>query len=668
MSDRPALRLTPLGAGQEVGRSCIVLQYQDKTVVCDTGIHPGHSGMAALPFVDYLDWSTVDAILITHFHLDHVGALTYITEMTNFRQGNGKVYMTHPTKAVYKLVMQDLISANLSSLGSLFTTAEVSQSLSSVIPVSVHQQVSPCAGVAFTPYHAGHVLGACMYMIDILGLKILYTGDYSREEDHHLVKAEMPPIRPDVLIVESTHGVHTFAPRAEKEQRFTSLVHAILGRGGHVLLPAFALGTAQELLLILEAYWEGHPELHSVPIYYTSSLARKCVAVYQTHIHAMNTNIRSRFAMRDNPFVFKHVSSVPLQRGWMQRIAQGPPCVVLASPGFMDSGSSRELLELWAPDPRNGLIITGYSIEGTLANSILNEPDEILSLKGGRIPRKISVDSVSFTAHVDYSQNSEFIELVDSEHVVLVHGEKNTMDRFRAAMEARYKDRGIGRKLYTPGNLDTLELSVRHERIAKVIGRLATEVPKEGDVLSGLVVAKDSSYTILDAGDLDELTELTVPVVTQKQRLVVDCTWELVRWHLEGMFGRIEERTDSELVKTTRVMDVVDVKHTGERQVTLEWTSSAGNDMIADATLALLAGVDKSAASVKLTSHVHAVGPWQEKLAWFLEAHFGPVELHSEPGHDPVLIVRVGLRGVTCVKEELRARVASVVEMAELVL
>ena len=186
--------------------------------------------------------------------------------------------------------------------------SEVSHSLSSVIPISVHQQVSPCPGVSFTAYHAGHVLGACMYTIDIMGLKVLYTGDYSREEDRHLVKAEVPPIRPDVLVVESTHGVHTFEARAEKELRFTTLVHAIIQRGGHVLLPVFALGTAQELLLVLEQYWQDHPELQNVLIYYTSGLARKCMAVYQTHIHAMNADIRSRFAKRDNPFVFKWVS------------------------------------------------------------------------------------------------------------------------------------------------------------------------------------------------------------------------------------------------------------------------------------------------------------------------------------------------------------------------
>ena len=195
-----------------------------------------------------------------------------------------------------------------SSSDVLFSPLDLSMSLSSIIPVSAHQLINVCPGVSFTPYHAGHVLGASMFLIDIAGLKILYTGDYSREEDRHLVKAELPPIKPDVLIVESTYGVQSLEAREVKEQRFTDLVHSIIHRGGHVLMPTFALGRAQELLLILDEYWKKHPDLHNVPIYYASSLARKCMAVYQTYIHTMNSNIRSRFAKRDNPFVFTYVS------------------------------------------------------------------------------------------------------------------------------------------------------------------------------------------------------------------------------------------------------------------------------------------------------------------------------------------------------------------------
>ncbi|KIM69328.1 hypothetical protein SCLCIDRAFT_19933 [Scleroderma citrinum Foug A] len=698
MADSPTLSITLLGAGQEVGRSCCVLRYRGKTIVCDAGVHPAYSGMASLPFIDELDWSTVDAILITHFHLDHAAALTYIMEKTNFRDGKGKVYMTHPTKAVHKFMMQDFVRMSSSSSDALFTPLEMSMSLSSIIPVSAHQLISPCPGVSFTPYHAGHVLGACMYLIDIAGLKILYTGDYSREEDRHLVKAEVPPVRPDVLIVESTYGVQSLEGREEKELRFTSLVHSIIRRGGHVLLPAFALGRAQELLLILDEYWKKHPDLHNVPIYYASNLARKCMAVYQTYIHTMNGNIRSRFAKRDNPFVFKHISNLPQPRGWERKIAEGPPCVVLASPGFLQTGPSRELLELWAPDPRNGLIITGYSIEGTLARDIMNEPEDITSLKGHSIPRKLSVDYISFSAHVDFSQNSEFIEQVKAQHVVLVHGEATAMGRLRAAMAGRFRDRDEDVKIHTPRNLETLELSFRGERVAKAIGTLANKPPQEGDIISGLLVSKDYSYTLLDPRDLRDFAGLSTCTVTQMQKIALGVGWDLVLWHLEGMFGKVEEGLDKDGVPTLRVMGMVDVKHTAEHELTLEWDSSASSDMIADSTLALITGIDKSPASVKLTTqpcthvHPHAESKTESSymriqvLAEFLENHFGEVELHmpdesgedqheqdEESNRDPALIIRVDeadayinlvTLAVTCANEVLRKRIEVVLEMA----
>ncbi|EGO00275.1 hypothetical protein SERLA73DRAFT_73000 [Serpula lacrymans var. lacrymans S7.3] len=696
MADSPTLSVTLLGAGQEVGRSCCVLQYRGKTIVCDAGVHPAYSGMASLPFVDELDWSTVDAILITHFHLDHAAALTYIMEKTNFRDGKGKVYMTHPTKAVHKFMMQDYVRMSTSSTDALFSPLEMTMSLSSIIPVSAHQLISPCPGVTFTPYHAGHVLGACMFLIDIAGLKILYTGDYSREEDRHLVSAEVPPVRPDVLIVESTYGVQSLEARDEKEVRFTSLVHSIIRRGGHVLLPTFALGRAQELLLILDEYWKKHPDLHNVTIYYASSLARKCMAVYQTYIHTMNANIRSRFAKRDNPFVFKHISNLAQPRGWERKIADGPPCVVLASPGFLQSGPSRELLELWAPDPRNGLIVTGYSVEGTLARDIMNEPDEIMSLKGNPIPRKISVDYISFSAHVDYTQNSDFIEQVKAQHVVLVHGEQTAMGRLRAAMTSRYKDRDEDVKIHTPRNLETLELSFRGERVAKAIGTLANKVPEPNSILSGLLVSKDYSYTLLDPRDLKDFTGLSTCTVMQRQKIVLGVGWDLVRWHLDGMFGSVEEGLDKDGVPTMRVMGAVDVKLTQQHELTLEWDSSASNDMIADSTLALITGIDKSPASVKLTSqphshsHPHAESHGEssvtriQRLAWFLEAHFGEVELHmpdeEDEGHEqgddsnePSLLVRLDEADaqinllslvVTSTNDALRKRVEAVLDMA----
>ncbi|SPO40790.1 related to YSH1 - component of pre-mRNA polyadenylation factor PF I [Pseudozyma flocculosa] len=601
-SGEDQLTIEMLGAGQEVGRSCCVLKYKGKTVVCDAGVHPAYTGLAALPFIDELDWSTVDALLITHFHLDHAAALTYIMEKTNFRDGTGKVYMTHPTKAVYRFLMSDFVRiSNAGTDDNLFDENEMLTSWRQIEAVDYHQDVSVGGGLRFTPYHAGHVLGACMYLIEIAGLRILYTGDFSREEDRHLVQAEVPPVRPDVLICESTYGVQSLPPRIDKEERFTALIHSIVRRGGRVLLPVFVLGRAQELLLLLDEYWSQHPELHSIPVYYASSLARKCIAVYQTYIHTMNDHIRSRFNRRDNPFVFKHISNLRS----LDKFEDKGPCVMMASPGFMQSGVSRELLERWAPDKRNGLIVSGYSVEGTMARNILNEPDEIIGMNGQKIPRRMSVDYISFSAHVDYTQNARFIDEVKAQHVVLVHGEQNNMSRLRAALQSKYSDRSEDVKIHTPRNCEPLKLRFKAERTAKAIGLIASKPPVQGGIIDGLLVSKDFAYTILDPKDLTDFTGLSTSTIIQRQRMALAVSWEMARWHLEGMYGKVVEGLDVEGLRTMRIMGAVDVKQSGPHELTVEWVSSVANDMVADSAVALLLGVDSSPASVKMTMHSH---------------------------------------------------------------
>ena len=129
-------------------------------------------------------------------------------------------------------------------------------------------------------------------------------------------------------------------------------------------MPIPAFGNGQELSLLLDEYWHEHPELHSTPIFFASSLFQRGMRVYKTYVHTMNANIRSRFARRDNPFDYKYVK-------WLKdpRVLDSikGPCVVMASAQFMSHGLSRDLLEAWAPDHKNGVIITGYSIDGTMS-------------------------------------------------------------------------------------------------------------------------------------------------------------------------------------------------------------------------------------------------------------------------------------------------------------
>ena len=305
------------------------------------------------------------------------------------------------------------------------------------------------SSIRITPYPAGHVLGGAMYLMEIAGLKILFTGDYSREDDRHLISAEVPKgVKVDVLITESTYGIATHVPRMERETALMKSITGILNRGGRALLPVFALGRAQELLLILDEYWGKHPEYQNIPIYYASNLARKCMVVYQTYIGAMNDNIKrlfrermaeaeasgdpsSRAAANAGPWDFRYIRSLRS----LERFDDTGKCVMLASPGMLQNGVSRELLERWAPNAQNGVVITGYSVEGTMAKLIMNEPESIPAVMtnrgvaGGRkapgseaektmIPRRCTVQEYSFAAHVDGQENREFIEEVAAPVVV----------------------------------------------------------------------------------------------------------------------------------------------------------------------------------------------------------------------------------------------------------
>ncbi|GBG00584.1 cleavage and polyadenylation specificity factor subunit 3, partial [Raphidocelis subcapitata] len=261
------LKITPLGAGQEVGRSCIILEYMGKRVMLDCGIHPGFSGLASLPFLDEVDLDAVDAALITHFHLDHCAAVPYLVGRTNFK---GRLLMTHPTRAIFHTLLSDFVRVSAGSADEgLYNESDLEAAMARAEVIDFDQTVD-LGGIQVTAHRAGHVLGAAMFSVTIAGRTVLYTGDYSRVADRHLPGADTPATRPDVLIVESTYGVSRHLARAVREKRFLDKVTSTLIRGGKVLLPIVALGRAQELLLMLDEHWGRNRQLQGYPIYQAS--------------------------------------------------------------------------------------------------------------------------------------------------------------------------------------------------------------------------------------------------------------------------------------------------------------------------------------------------------------------------------------------------------------
>ncbi|CAO2828276.1 unnamed protein product [Amaranthus hypochondriacus] len=639
--DAPATRegdqliITPLGAGNEVGRSCVYMSYKGKTVLFDCGIHPAYSGMSALPYFDEIDPSTIDVLLVTHFHLDHAASLPYFLEKTTFK---GKVYMTHATKAIYRLLLSDYVKVSKVSVEDmLFDEQDILRSMDRIEVIDFHQTLE-VNGIRFWCYTAGHVLGAAMFMVDIAGVRVLYTGDYSREEDRHLRTAETPQFSPDICIIESTYGVQLHQPRHVREKRFTDVIHSTVAQGGRVLIPAFALGRAQELLLILDEYWANHPELHNIPIYYASPLAKRCMAVYQTYINAMNDRIRSQFA-NSNPFDFKHIS--PLKS--IENFEDVGPSVVMASPGGLQSGLSRQLFDAWCSDKKNACVIPGYVVEGTLAKTIINEPKEVTLMNGLAAPLNMQVHYISFSAHADFAQTSAFLKELMPPNIILVHGEANEMGRLKQNLISMFSDGNT--KIMSPKNCQSVELYFSSEKMAKTIGRLAEKTPEVGETVSGLLVKKGFTYQIMAPEDLHVFSQLCTANVNQRITIPYSGALGVLKHRLKQIYESVESGVDADSdIPTLRVHDSVTIKQESEKHISLHWTADPISDMVSDSIVAMVLNMNKEMSKIVVESdsdYVKSEEENQKKMEKVVNALlvslFGDVKL----GEDGRLVITV---------------------------
>eukprot|EP00730_Choanoeca_flexa_P015314 TRINITY_DN7007_c0_g1_i1.p1 TRINITY_DN7007_c0_g1~~TRINITY_DN7007_c0_g1_i1.p1 ORF type:complete len:703 (+),score=168.43 TRINITY_DN7007_c0_g1_i1:100-2208(+) len=593
------LTFTPLGAGQEVGRSCHLLQYKGFNIMLDCGIHPGKKGADCLPYTDEIDAEDVHVLLVTHFHLDHCAALPWWTEKTTFK---GRVFMTPATKAIYRWMLKDYVRVSSMSGMDLFTAKDVENSLKKIEVIDFHQTIN-IDGLGFTAYCAGHVLGACMYEIAIAGVKILYTGDFSREEDRHLMSAELPPTKPDILITESTFGKYEMEPRSERESKFTGEVHRIVQRGGRCLIPMFALGRAQELLLILDEYWQAHPELQGIPIYYASALAKRCMAVFQTFTNMMSNRIQQQMKTR-NPFKFKHISNLR-DVDHFDNIGDLGPSVVLASPGMLQSGMSRELFERWAVDSLNGVIVAGYHVEGTLARELQSQPKEVRTMSGRNIPRNCSITYVSFMAHVDAAQNKEFIKALSPQHLILVHGQAAQTQELKSALLQEYEDSDDAITVYNPKNTEPVPFFYRGEKMAKVVGAVAKGGPSPGKRISGVLVTRAFNYVIVDPSELEAYTDLKVSSVRQRQSIPFAYDLALAANLLKQIHGAGTVVSIKSIDgQGFMFMDAITVNYDSElKALRLEWVASPEADMWAESVVSAAMQVEASPAAMQLAAN-----------------------------------------------------------------
>ncbi|KAM3257368.1 hypothetical protein ACQJBY_049586 [Aegilops geniculata] len=198
-----------LGAGQEVGKSCVVVTIGGKRVMFDCGMHMGHHDhqrypdfarvLAATPGADFT--SAISCVVITHFHLDHIGALPYFTEVCGY---HGPIYMTYPTKALAPLMLEDYRKVMVDHRGEeeQYSYEDIQNCMKKVIPLDLKQTIQVDRDLVIRAYYAGHVLGAAMIYAKVGDAAMVYTGDYNMTPDRHLGAAQIDHLKLDLLITE----------------------------------------------------------------------------------------------------------------------------------------------------------------------------------------------------------------------------------------------------------------------------------------------------------------------------------------------------------------------------------------------------------------------------------------------------------------------------------
>jgi len=439
----------------------------------------------------------IDCVLISHFHLDHCGALPYFTEMVGY---DGPIYMTAPTKAICPLLLEDFRKITVDKKGdsNFFTAQMIKDSMKKVTIINLHESIKVCDDLEIKAYYAGHVLGACLFKITIGSNSIVYTGDYNMTPDRHLGAAWIDKCKPDILITETTYATVIRESKRTREQTFLKRVHDCVLEGGKVLIPVFALGRAQELCILIESFWERMGL--KVPIYFSTGMTSKANNVYKVFINWTNEKIKKNFVER-NMFDFNHI------KPWDSHYADNPgPMVLFASPGMLHAGTSLNVFKKWAPDPKNMVILPGYCVAGTVGNKVL-AGDKIIEIdRFTKINVNLKVENLSFSAHADAKGIMQMIGMCEPKNVIFVHGEKEKMKYLARQIEDEIKI-----PVYYPPNGKTVTINTK--RNIKV--DLSVDVIKKSldDYLAFTSTAKS-----LDAIEIDKIGDL--PCVSPNEPLI----------------------------------------------------------------------------------------------------------------------------------------------------
>lgn len=476
---RGLMKLHFLGGANEVGASCTLIEMEGQRVLVDAGIRMGASQGSHLPDFSVLDdVGKPDDVLITHAHTDHTGALPVLAGSLG---SSARLLCTPATKAITRVLLSDAVKImSLKEEGEgelpLYPPEAADAVLARMVDVPWLTTVPICDGkLKATWIPSGHILGAGSIYIEGHRESLLMSGDVSVANQRTIPGMTIPHCRPDVVVLESTYGNRQHADREQQERRLVDKVASVIEREGKVLIPAFAVGRSQEVILILAKAMRDKI-VPSFPVF-VDGMVRSVNAVYAGYGEDLANPVRKRISRGEDPFYNDWVGAVtvPADR---ERVLAGPPCCIVASSGMLIGGASSFYAERMVSDPNNLIAITGYQDEESPGRALLDltrktsDEERSLTLNGERRTVSCAVESYSLSAHADAGELTSLVRRLGPRAVCLVHGDPGA----RAAL-AESLDPILSDGVQMPDNGACFEFNPGEQRKPRGYGR---SVPRGG--------------------------------------------------------------------------------------------------------------------------------------------------------------------------------------------
>ena len=457
-----------LGAAGTVTGSKFLLEHDGRKVLVDCGLFQGQKPLRQRNWQPLpLPPSSLDAIVLTHAHIDHTGGLPRVV-----REGyDGPVYSTPGTRDLAALLLPDSAHlheeearyANKEGFSKhrpalpLYTVADANRAVGLFETFGYERPKEILPGITLTFYRAGHILGSAVCVFDLKSTRqrVVFSGDLGRYQAP-ILRDPQSVASATTLVVESTYG-----DRQHRETKpIESLREAVTGafeRGGVVVIPAFAIGRTQELLYHLRQL-EDEKRIPVVDVFVDSPMACDATPIYLAHPEEHDLVMKSRLEHGGSPLATRRTKFVTSPKESMKLNMHEGPAVIISASGMATGGRILHHLKHRLPDPRNTVLFVGYQSVGSRGRRLLDGEKEV-RIHGQMVPVAAEIQSVSgFSAHADWTETMRWMEGFESppRQTLLVHGEPEALEALSQRVRAR------GWKSYVPEYLEKVEL----ERVA----------------------------------------------------------------------------------------------------------------------------------------------------------------------------------------------------------